>query len=397
MLRRPKMNTFQQNGVTMQKQQLLTQSTKKKRSERKQSVMKKHFISCLLFLGLVILFSTGVVAEDNKEVKAEVLALNLENPSGLAIHPETGDVFIASRYGIYRYQPKEHKMNIEIDNYATDVYGKGPRYNIGPLGLTFIDKNHLVVADGSRKDGEELVRIYKLTKGSVENKTKLKYAKEDSAAFTLGPIKASEKSKNGEGNFFGVTIGAGNIFVTCHGDDTKGWIAKSKFKDGKPGKLELFIATKEVLQVDAPSAIMMSADGEDLVVAQMGEITQAGDSLLVTYNPKDGKMRKKYTTGLNDIVGLAISPKTKKVYATDFSWIDTSKGGLFELTIDGDKITAKKILSLDKPSAIAFDKEGRLYLTVFGTAPKANVKKEETKKKVSPLAPGKLLRIDAGL
>ena len=114
-------------------------------------------------------------------------------------------------------------------------------------------------------------------------------------------------------------------------------------------------------------AITTNKDGQ-LVVGQMGEMTQPGDSLLTIYDPKSGDLKASYETGLSDIAGLAYSPKTGKLYAADFSWHDTSQGGLFELTVSGDKCTAKKLYELDKPTALAFDDDGNLYITVFGTA-----------------------------
>ena len=314
-------------------------------------------------------------------VTVKTLVTNLESPSGLAIQEGTGHVFVASRYGIYRYDAKGKTVDLEIAGYPTDVYGKGPKYNIGPLGVAFMSKDQLVVGDGSRPDGEELVRIYK-----VGEKPVAKWVKEDTAVQTLGPIKASDKTAKGEGNFYGVAVGDGAIFVTCNGDDTKGWVAKSVIKDGKAGPLELSIATKTATNVDAPVAITFSPDGKDLVIGQMGEMNVANDALLTFYDPKTGKLKKSLKTGLSDIAGLAYSPKTKKLYATDFSWVDTTKGGLFELKIDGDKVTAEKIVSLDKPAAIAFDKEGNLYLTAFGTQGKDPEK-----------SPGSLAIIKAGL
>ncbi|WP_299465149.1 hypothetical protein [uncultured Gimesia sp.] len=314
-------------------------------------------------------------------VTVKTLVTNLENPSGIAIQAGTGHVFVASRYGVYRYDAKGKTVDLEIAGYPTDIYGKGPMYNIGPLGLAFLDKDHLVVGDGSRPDAEELVRIYK-----VGDKPVAKWVKEDTAVQTLGPIKASDKSAKGEGNFYGVAVGGGDIFITCNGDDTKGWVAKSVVKDGKAGPLELTIATKEATSVDAPVAITFSPDGKELVIGQMGEMNVANDALLTFYDPKTGKLTKSLKTGLSDIAGLAYSPKTKKLYATDFSWVDTTKGGLFELKIDGDKVTAEKIVSLDKPAAIAFDAEGNLYLTAFGTQGKDAEK-----------SPGSLAIINAGL
>ncbi len=326
-----------------------------------------------------------------QEPKPTELVFNLDNPCGLAIQEGTGHVFIASRHGVYRYKPAEKdktkKINLEIINSdwaKTDVYGKGPMYNIGPLGLAFMNPEMLVVGDGSRQDGDEFVRVYKVDKGEQPHES----IKEAAAAFNLGPIKAGDQSAKGEGNFYAVAVGAGAIYVSCNGDDTKGWIAKSAITDGKPGALEPSIATKVATNVDAPVPLVFTPDGEELVVGQMGEMTVPGDSLLTFYDPATGSLKRKLETGLNDLAGLAYSPKTGKLYGTDFSWSDTSKGGLFELVIEGEKVTPKKILGLDKPTAIVFDADGRLYVAVFGSA-----KEGESAEK----SPGTLQRLDAGL
>ena len=49
---------------------------------------------------------------------------------------------------------------------------------------------------------------------------------------------------------------------------------------------------------------------------------------------------------------------------------DTKQGGLFRLDIKGEgdnaEVTATKIVSLDRPTAIAFSPEGDAYVTAFG-------------------------------
>lgn len=289
--------------------------------------------------------------------------VHLDNPSGIAVHPGTGHVFAVSNQGVFRYVPgKPSKIYLEIEGFAKDIYGKGPMYDIGPLGVALWGNDKLIVADGSRKDGEELVRIYK-----IEDAVPGKPRKEDAAEFTLGPIAPNEQtSPKGEGNFYGIAVWKDAIYITSNGDDTKGWILKSAIAEGKPGTLTPTIATKEAVEVDAPIAITVSPDGNNLVVSQGGEVNTPGDSLLTMYDA-EGKLVKKYTTGLHDICGLAYSAKTGKLYAVDFAWADTTQGGLFELTIDGDNCKATKILSLDRPTSLAFDKEGGLYITVFGT------------------------------
>lgn len=291
------------------------------------------------------------------------VSADLDNPSGVAVHAATGHVFVATHPGVFRLVPgKPGKLTAEVGGFKTDIYGKGPKYEIGPLGVALLGNDHLIVGDGSLVDSEELVRVYKIGPKPAEQP-----ASPESAAFLLGPIKAGTDSAKGEGNFYAVAVGPKAFYVTSNGDDTKGWILKSDIVDGKPGELKPFIATKPAVNVDAPVAITMTKDGASLVVGQMGEMNVPGDSLLCMYDAASGKLQKSLKTGLHDIAGLAYSPKTGKLYGVDYAWADTKQGGLYEFTVTGDECKTTKIASLDKPTALAFDKDGGLYVTVFGT------------------------------
>lgn len=318
-------------------------------------------------------------AEDKR--KPETVLVNLLNPCGVAIQPQTGYVFVSSRFGVYCYdpsykKPKEHRAVIEIDGYPdhAGVLGKGPKYEIGPLGLAFLDKDHLVVGDGSRKEGEDFVRVYKIP---VKLPGPNDWIKEEAAVYTLGPIKAGKDSAKGEGNFYGVAVGAGAIWVTCQGDESKGWVAKAEIKDAKASELKLgelkpVIATKSATQANGPGPSTFTPDGKELVVGQMGETdTDSADSVLAFYDPTSGSLKRKLKTGLRDVSGLAYSPKTHTLYATDFAWKTPHEGGLFALAIEGDSVKLTKIVPLDKPTALAFDPAGHLYVTIIGTAEKS--------------------------
>lgn len=311
-----------------------------------------------------MLAAFGMQALAQQPAAPTVAAGDIDNPSGVAVHAATGHVFISAHTGVYRLVPgKPGKLSAEVTGFKTDIYGKGPKYNIGPLGVALLGDKHLIVGDGSQVDGEELVRVFKINAAAPKQA-----ATAESAEFLLGPIKAGADSAKGEGNFYAIAVSSKAFFVTANGDDTKGWILKSEIKDGKPGELKPFLPTKPAVNVDAPVGITLSKDEKTLVVGQMGEMNVPGDSQLSLYEAETGKLVKNYKTGLHDIAGLAYSPKTGKLYAVDYAWVDTKQGGLYELTIAGDDVKATKIASLDKPTALAFDKAGGLYVTVFGTA-----------------------------
>ncbi len=365
-----------------------------------------RIVTLIAWTGLTLGLGSAVIAQDEKKEekkdeskpaaeaaapKLKVAVIHLDNPSGVAVHPGTKHVFATSKQGVFRFVPgKPGKIYLEVEGFPTDVYGKGPMYNIGPLGCALWGTDRLIVADGSRKDGEELVRVYK-----IEDAVPEKPRKEDAAEFTLGPIAPGDLSPKGEGNFYGAAVWKDAIYITCNGDDTKGWIAKSVIADGKPGALTPTIATKEATEVDAPIGITVSPDKSQLVVSQGGEVNVAGDSLLTIYDA-EGKLVKKYATGLNDITGLAYSP-TGKLYATDFSWVKTEDGGLFELVIEGDEVKPKKIMTLDRPTALAFDAEGGLYISVFGLGDhyKSPAGTDPAKEDEKPK--GGLIRLEPGL
>lgn len=296
---------------------------------------------------------------------------NLDNPCAVAIQPETGVVFVANSGASQIIKVVDGKAEPVITDFPVDVYGKGPKYNIGPLGLLFLNKNTLVVGCGSLPDGEELLRVYELKDDGKPIK-----AEEMKAKFNL----AAEGELKPEGNFYALAATPEAIYVTSNGDDTKGWVARAGVKGTEVGPFERYLATKEATEVDAPVGITISPEGY-LVVGQMGEISVPEDSLLTFYDAAKKEMRLNLKTKLNDICALAYSPR-KQLYVLDFSWIDTTKGGLFQILADEKsetKMRTKRIATIDKPTSMVFDADGALYVTLIG---------EEKKGKLIQFPPG---------
>jgi DNA-binding beta-propeller fold protein YncE len=330
-------------------------------------------------LALAACVSLALVAQD---AKFETVIGGLSNPCGVAIQPETGQVFVADSAAGKVIRVVEGKPQDVITGYPKDLFGKGPFYDIGPLGLVFLDKTTLVVGDGSFKDGEEFLRQFAVPEAGQPAVDFEKDAKAKS-----GPLAPAE-GVLGEGNLYALAATKAAIYVTCNGDDTKGWVGKADITGTKLGKLERFIPTKEAVEVDAPVGVTISPRGE-IVVGQFGENNKPKDSLLTFYSAKTGMKILNLETGLYDITGLAYSPKTGNLYATDFAWMATEEGGLFRLDKDqanASAVKAVKIASLDKPTALAFAPDGTLYVTVIG--PKAQDENAPKDGKLLKFAPG---------
>ena len=306
-------------------------------------------------------------SDSANEVDLLVVADKLDNPCGVAVQPGTDHVFVSMKERIIRLAPGEPNATFDfLTDFPTDSYGKGPTYEFGPLGIAFLNDATLVVGGGGNQDGEDLVSVYGAPAAPPTESTA---AKHDQAKYTTGPIPRGADSKRGEGNFHGVAIDGSAAFVTCNGDDTKGWIGKIEFDGDKPGPLVPFISSKVLTGVDGPAGAVIAPSGK-LLVSQLGELNEHPDSLLTFYDPASGALLQKLETGLCDVTAVAYSPKTGALYALDFAWAKPSAGGLFRLEIRGEKVRAKRLARIDKPTAMAFAADGTLYIAALGAAEK---------------------------
>src|SRR5688572_8498764 len=198
-------------------------------------------------LGLVtfaIVASYGLAAL-GQDVKVEEVVGGLSNPCGVAIQPGSGQtvqVYVADSAAGRVCRVNGNKLEDVITGSPKDVYGKGPFYDIGPLGLVFSsDGKSLIVGDGGYKDGDEYIRVFTVPEAGMPA---LNYEKD--ASQKIGPLAAAE-GVLGEGNLYALALTSSALYVTCNGDDTKGWVGKADLSGTKFGKLERWLPTKEMV------------------------------------------------------------------------------------------------------------------------------------------------------
>ncbi len=332
----------------------------------------------------IVAAMTGSMCGQDDKIKVESLIGGLDQPSGIAIRPGSSDLYVAESGAarVIRVRPGEpNRSNDVVTGFTQEPFAAEPSYKLGPLGLGFLGKNHLIVGEGGQPSGSDVVRVFKLPDDDHTLKV-------EEAEQTLGPIPAGPLSETGEGDFFGIATVQTSFYVTSNGDDTKGWILKSDFSGTMLGALEPTIATKQQTSAKAPSALTYSRRNE-LVVAQMGELNQPRDSVLSFYSGTNRRLLLSSKTDLFDVTALAYSTKTELLYAADFAWMEPKAGGLYRLDmalVNGVQgVKATRIVELDRPTAMVFAGDGTLYLTTIGGKETVNGKT------------GQVLKITGGL
>ena len=307
---------------------------------------------------VALLFFLSAIPGFAQDVTTKVFASNLRNPCGVAIRPVTGEVYVADT-GRGRVIHVERKTVKEIvAEFPMEEFELDSEFILGPMAIMFRSRNTLIVGTGGSPDGEDSISVY-----DVEEVGKEPIKAED---FEYQVKLDADGDTPAEGDFFSMAKTKFSLFVTCNGDTSKGWIGRSKLQVKSLGELDRFIATADVAKLPGPGGMTISPEGH-LVVAQMGTRDTPGDSILTFYS-EGGELLDKFPTGLNDIVALAYGPRKKRLFALDFNWAEPKKGGLYKLVAVDSKegCTAELVTQLDRPTSMAFDRSGNLYVTVCG-------------------------------
>lgn len=352
-------------------------------------------IGIATILGLLVL---STVVPVFGQIEIETVLEGLNNPVAVAIQPGTDAIFVSDSGAGRVVRIDDGIVRDVIVGFPVEDYGKGPAFKIGPLGLAFIDSETLVVGGGGRPDNDDYVRVYSVS----EQADALPINALDMETMLGSVSLPAEGETSAEGNFYGLAISRElttekpiALYVTCNGDDDKGWVGQATIEQRELTNFRRFIPTKEFLQSNAPTAITVSPRGE-ILIGQMGSIDEPEDSQIAFFNSNTGDLLASFETELNDIIGIAYSPKAynirgeSQLYVLDFRWPGDQPGGLhhiFSVRLTGGKqgVQSNRVVELDKPTAMAFASDGSLYITLLGTS---NDGQSEPAGKLLRIAPG---------
>jgi hypothetical protein len=164
-----------------------------------------------------------------------------------------------------------------------------------------------------------------------------------------------------------VPSGSGAFAATTQGD--AGWIERWPFR--KQAAADRLVEPAALAGGQGAWALTSSPQGE-LLVGLAGAPGDARDSRVVFCGARSGRTLLSLPVELRDLVDLAYSPKTGRLYAADFSASLPAEAGIFRLdaTADGG-VKPAPIAALERPTALVIGDDGALYAAQLQGPPDA--------------------------
>jgi hypothetical protein len=246
------------------------------------------------------------------------------------------------------------------------VPGRGsaanPYEQTGPQGLLFVDPDLLVVAVAASSDrGQGLLRVFELPE---EGET---LTADEAIDRPSGPAPLDPSA--GQIACYSLTRSRANEFVpdmivaAIRGAGRQGGLYKSRVQAGVVGRQRPFWADNRSGRVSPPMAVATSNSGR-IVTVHLGPPDGGARCRLTFLNPIDGSVELEMPLDLAEVVALAYSPTSGRLYAADFV------GGVHRIDDASEPgrpaCRVVKIADIARPTALAFAPDGALYVTTFG-------------------------------
>jgi hypothetical protein len=322
----------------------------------------------------------------------ELILSDLGSPVAVVVHSDGRRVFIAdSQAGQVIVWDGEKRQPL-----ITGL-GKGSRPGgepgLSPGGLAMVQRTMLAVSHVGGEN-EARISIYELPDGPAEQALSAQQS-----VVSISTAVAAEPGAARPPRVARLAVNSRAIYATAPTD-----------KEGPPllVLLRSAPAAATAKQDEPAAALPIELDGEikalgraglaramgltlsprgELVVSSVGTLGAEADARVVFYHAGTGQQLLDLATDRFDLMAIAYSPQGR-LYAVDMAWNQPDQGGLYRLDAavgrgGGVAVQATRLVGLQRPTCMAFARDGSLYITQLG---------DETDPH-----PGHLLRIAPGL
>jgi hypothetical protein len=153
--------------------------------KRLPTPLSRPLVGGLILVAIFLAPLSITAAADPPKVKLETVAAGLDNPCGITFRPGTNELLV-SESGAGRIvrlpADKAGKPTPVVTGFPVGPAPAPFSFDVGPLGITFLDRLTFAVGTGGDKKGRDVVAIFSLSAGD-------KPLTFETARRKLGPIR----------------------------------------------------------------------------------------------------------------------------------------------------------------------------------------------------------------
>lgn len=291
-----------------------------------------------------------------------VVAGDLNTPLGVAVERDTSAVAVAESGAGRILRLVDGKMTPAVVEFPLTDCGPSRTLKAGPSAISFFDKQTIAALDIGSIEGADSVRLYKLPNAG---EPATPYA---TTVHKIGPQAAGRTASTSE-SWGGLVTAPSVVLFSSFAGEPEGWLSRTFKTNERWSDPSRFVATRDVTGGERPMALTFSPRSE-VVSGQIGTWDKPKDSRISFLNLNSGKLLANYRIDLHDVVALEYSPKTGQLYALDLAWSQPADAGLYQVVATYSEgrlgVQAKKIVALPRPTSLAFQADGTLYVTTLG-------------------------------
>ncbi|MEZ6094567.1 MAG: hypothetical protein R3C03_10075 [Pirellulaceae bacterium] len=307
----------------------------------------------VVFCLIVLSWSESLYSQNAPMVVAE----KLNFPTGIAVHPSDGSVFVADsgNQRIVRIDKGEIREVIVGFPLGDSLTPTTPP--LSALAVSFLDENTLIVGTAGKEGKRGQLRAY-----TIDDKVGPPINEKDYLRSLVLRADDGEYATK----FWGVVTTSLGVFALGQSGDGTGWLGHAPIDQDAISNFSSAVRQSRFRDLGHSAGMTLSPEGY-LVLLFTGAFGQSGDSTIL-YLDLDGQKLGQFAIGHGDVVGAAVAPHSRMLYFCDNSGTTIEPSGVYRLVADSSTqgFHTELVAELKGPTAMAFDHEGRLFVSCTG-------------------------------